>query len=178
MDVGDVIPSLAGVCRAWGPLAFCGLESIAFQKQLVREANRHRDIPPVRELKPAGKGKLARAVSAIVKAENGEIYLPEDAPWVDALQTELGAFTGAGDEEDDQVDAISYATVAASSFRAPGSGAMPMIICEGRPDPFRRSYDVGSTRVGAQGYGAELAPGGGFFLDDDRLDWAHGWVRR
>jgi predicted phage terminase large subunit-like protein len=117
IDVGDVIPTLARVCRMWRPVSFAGLEEVAFSRLLTREAAKHPDIPPVRPLKPQGKGKVARAVPTIVKCDRAEVYLPqEQAPWLDDFQTELAAFTGVNDAEDDQVVTLTYAVPAAGTF--------------------------------------------------------------
>jgi predicted phage terminase large subunit-like protein len=115
MDVGQIVPTLSDVCQRWRP-AFVGMESIAFQKLLIAEASKHRLIPSIQELKPAGRGKLSRAVAAIVKAERCEIHVPQDAPWLDDLMTELASFTGHGDPHDDQVDCLAYAVLAAQGF--------------------------------------------------------------
>jgi predicted phage terminase large subunit-like protein len=160
MDVGDIVPALAGVCRAWRPLAFVGMESVAFQKLLVLEAGKHRDIPPVRELKPQGKGKLARAVPAIVKAERKEVWLPEEAAWLDEFVTELAAFTGAGDPCDDQVDCLAYAVLAANRFQVSDYTQGPCLLTPGRGDVFAAGPDYAPRgRIGALRYGAE-GPGG------------------
>jgi predicted phage terminase large subunit-like protein len=140
MDVGDIVPALAGVCRTWQPLAFVGMESVAFQKLLVLEAAKHRDIPPVRELKPRGKGKLDRAVQAIVKAERKEIYLPEEAGWLDDFMTELAAFTGLRGERDDQVDCLAYAILAANTFQISTGSQGPCLLTPGWQDPFASMY--------------------------------------
>lgn len=146
LDVGDIIPTLAGVCRSWHPLAFAGLESVAFQKLLVCEAAKHRDIPSVRELKPAGKGKLARAVPAIVKAERKEIHLPHAAHWLDEFVTELASFTGAGDPHDDQVDTLAYAVLSANTFASSTSGQGPCVLIPGKGQvPFGRR--TGSIQI-------------------------------
>ncbi len=152
LDVGDVVPSLAGVCRMWRPLSFAGMESIAFQKLLVVEASKHPDIPPVRELRPAGRGKLARAVPAIVKAERKEIHLPEEAPWLDDFMTELASFTGAGDPHDDQIDALAYGVLSAMTFTT-GMGGEPCILLPG----FRQ--EGADRRTGA------------YFIEDGEGGW-------
>jgi predicted phage terminase large subunit-like protein len=163
IDVGDIVPALAGVCRTWQPLAFVGLESVAFQRLLVLEAGKHRDIPPVREMKPQGKGKLARAVAAIVKAERGEIHLPQEGPWLDECMTELAAFTGANDPQDDQVDCLAYSVLAANTFQAPPCPQGPCVLIPGRPDCFAPDYfagpGAGAPARGAQGHGAEIPLG-------------------
>ena len=128
IDVGEIVPALAQLCRDWRP-SFVGLEEVSFSKLLTRDAARHPDIPPVRVLKPKGQGKLARAVPAIVKAERGEVLLPEDeSPWLDDLITELTAFTGSGrDAADDQADALSWAVLASQAF-APVTCGQPCLL--------------------------------------------------
>ena len=54
-----------------------------------------------------GKGKLARVVPAVVKAERKEANLPHQAPWLDDFVTELASLVGANDLTDDQVDALA-----------------------------------------------------------------------
>jgi predicted phage terminase large subunit-like protein len=139
MDVGEVVPALAAVCRAWGPLSFVGMESVAFQRLLVLEAGRHPDVPPVRELRPQGKGKLARAVSAIVKAERGEVHLPQEADWLEEFVTEVASFTGANDPSDDQVDCLAYAVLAVGVFPGRVRSEGPCLLTPGKegvgPDP-------------------------------------------
>src|SRR5262249_31062914 len=112
IDAGQVVDAIAAVCRTWQP-AFIALETVGFQKLLTQEASRRPGIPPVRRAKPEGKGKLHRAMPAVVRAERGEIFLPGfAAPWLDDLETELAAFTGVSDDHDDQVDCLAYAVVA------------------------------------------------------------------
>jgi predicted phage terminase large subunit-like protein len=138
LDVGDIVAALAAVCRAWRPLAFVGLECVAFQRLLAAEAARHPDIPsPIRPLKPRGKGKLARAVAAINKAEAGEVYLPHEAGWLDDFVTEVAAFTGLRNQHDDQVDCLAYAVLAANEFRDELDTEPPWgVLVPGRRDPF------------------------------------------
>jgi predicted phage terminase large subunit-like protein len=136
LDVRAIVPALAEVCRRWRPLSFAALESVAFSRLLVREASRNPDIPGVHEVKPAGKGKLARAVAAIVKGERNEIHLPaDDPPWLDEFVSELAAFTGLNDAHDDQVDCLAYGVIAASMFRPTSEASMPIVLIPGRDDP-------------------------------------------
>jgi predicted phage terminase large subunit-like protein len=157
MDVGQVIPTLARVAQEHGPLQFVGVESVAFSKLLVRDARQHPGMPPVRELKPKGQGKLERALAAIVKAEAAQIYLPSDAPWLDDFITELTSFTGEKDPCDDQVDALAYA-VLASQLRPRGKTTLPILLAPGyeapyssptpRPESTKRFIDTGFFPVG------------------------------
>jgi hypothetical protein len=85
----------------------------------------------VRALRPQGKGRLARAVPAIVKAERKEIHLPHEAPWLDDFMTELASFVGANDLTDDQVDALAYAVLAANTFQPPSDSGTPCLLTPG-----------------------------------------------
>jgi predicted phage terminase large subunit-like protein len=123
IDVGDVVGTLASVCRTWKPLTFVGLENVGFQVLLVREAARHREIPTPVPVHPRGKGKIERAVTAIQMGNAKKIVLPEEAPWLDAFVVELAAFVGKGDQHDDQVDCLSYAAIAAERFRSAATEA-------------------------------------------------------
>ena len=137
MDISQVVPTLAQLCVRWKP-AFVGLEEVGFSKLLSRDAARHPEIPPIRVLKPKGQGKLARAVSAIVKCERGEVHLPEYAEWMDDFVTELSAFTGIGkNESDDLTDCLSYAVLAAASFSSGAVSDGPILLCRRLWQPIR-----------------------------------------
>jgi predicted phage terminase large subunit-like protein len=140
LDLAEIIPTLARVCREWAPLHFAGLESVAFQRLLVREAREHPGLPPIRELRPRGRGKLERALPAVVKGEGGKIFLPAEAPWLDDFILELTSFTGDGDACDDQVDALSYATEA-SQLRPTSAGGGPVLLTPGHSSPFGGGAD-------------------------------------
>jgi predicted phage terminase large subunit-like protein len=53
------------------------------------------------------RDKIARMAIASAKFEAGNIFLPEEAPWLADLEAELFAFPGA--RYDDQCDSISQA---------------------------------------------------------------------
>jgi predicted phage terminase large subunit-like protein len=107
-----IVPELDALCARWRP-SWVGIEANGFQLALVNEArdsSRYPNIPTVHELDPI-KSKLHRATPAILRAEHGLIYLPEQAPWLEDFQTELQQFTGE-DELDtyvDQVDVLAWA---------------------------------------------------------------------
>lgn len=61
-------------------------------------------IPGMIEIQPEG-GKKARAHAIAPVCESGNVYLPEDAPWVDDFIYELCSFPNA--THDDQVDAFT-----------------------------------------------------------------------
>jgi predicted phage terminase large subunit-like protein len=142
LDLGDIIPALARTCRTWQPLAFAGIENVAFQALLVREASRYPGLPPIKPLSPKGKGKLERAMAAIVKGETGGIYLPEAADWLEDFVLELTSFTGANDPADDQTDALAYAVLAMGQ-RPTGSGGGPVLLTPRLRFPVRRRRGPG-----------------------------------
>lgn len=71
---------------------------------LLREES---GFPLVGELATTDKYVRAQPVAAAWNA--GKILVPKDAPWVSALVSEVGSFTGVGDKHDDQVDALAAA---------------------------------------------------------------------
>ena len=108
LGVEKIVPRLDEVCRQWNP-KFVSVESLSFQAAIVAEARKRVGMPPVAELSPMNKSKLSRATPAIIKAEAGQIFLPQAAPWKGAFLDELVGFTGIKDTHDDQVDVLAYA---------------------------------------------------------------------
>ena len=134
LDVEQIVPLLDKVCEAWRP-DWVGIEANGFQvwfTHTARDKARFRWIPTVKELRPEGKGKAARAAPAIIRAEQGEIYLPyaDDPanPWVADFEEELYAFTGKDGRPDDRADCLAYAVLSIDQL---GYGA-----CEVLPEPF------------------------------------------
>jgi len=129
LSVEEIIPRLAWLSERWGP-EWIGIEANGFQMLLVKEARRNRKIPTVRELEPEGKSKLDRAIPAIIRAESGLIYLPDDRekhPWLEQWEAEHQQFTG-DDKLDafcDQVDCTAYAVNSMDYF---GDVADPVIV--------------------------------------------------
>jgi predicted phage terminase large subunit-like protein len=108
-------PRLAQVCAQHHP-ALVGVE--VGHPTLSREYQRYPSIPEVRWLRTEGRSKLTRALPAIVLGENHRIYLPLDHPdWLEDYLSEMAAFTGLGDDHDDQVDATAWAAQLAQSLR-------------------------------------------------------------
>jgi hypothetical protein len=133
LEVEEIIPVLNGVCEAWVP-DWVGIEATGFQVWFTRTARdnqRFPAIPTVRELHPEGKGKAARAAPAVIRAEQGQIWLPyaDDPayPWVAAFEEELYGFTGKEGRSDDQTDALAYAVLSIDQL---GYGA-----CDELPEP-------------------------------------------
>lgn len=95
---------------------------------------------PLREIKPEGD-KVTRALPLTAALEGARLFLPRGAPWLGTLEHELLTFPGA---HDDQVDALSYGVIAASTFiQAPVvlTGEPP-----GRRDRFGRPYHASHRR--------------------------------
>lgn len=53
--------------------------------------------------------KFVRAQPVATAWNEGRVLVPRRAPWLKAFVDELGAFTGVGDRQDDQVDALASA---------------------------------------------------------------------
>lgn len=112
LAVEDIVPRIAALCVEYQPM-WVGIEDSGFQITLLNEARQHPQIPTVAALQPEGKSKLVRARPAIIRASNGEIFVPRDAnafPWIEDFIAELVQFTGDEklDAHDDQVDMLSY----------------------------------------------------------------------
>lgn len=71
---------------------------------------------PLETISPSGQDKVERAAPLLVKLERGEIWLPREAPWLAAYQSELLAWSGHPHETADQIDASSYAAQVANSI--------------------------------------------------------------
>ena len=141
-EVEDVVPVVQDVCLAWRP-DWVGIEANGFQIWFVKAARdkiQFPGIPTVRELNPEGKGKAHRAASAIIKAEQGEIYLPYlddvNSPWVGGFEEELYAFTGKEGRPDDQTDTVAYAVLAIDKFGYGSTDQLPERVATRRPGPF------------------------------------------
>lgn len=87
-------------------VSWYSFEDSGFQTFVAREARRVPGMPPVRESAVAGKGKVVRATPAMVKVENGQVFVPHEAPWLDNFFDLVEGFRGE-DEENDVVDAFA-----------------------------------------------------------------------
>ena len=98
---------LLDVVRAserWKPAAIL-IEDRGSGTSLVQDlvAGGVRTVKPI----PALRDKLSRAAGASLPIEQGQVYLPEHAPWLDTFLAEVCAFPVG--RHDDQVDAMSQA---------------------------------------------------------------------
>jgi predicted phage terminase large subunit-like protein len=137
LAIEEVVPRLADLCMQWGPHLVL-FEEAFLQSAYVREARRTAGIPTLEAVKPGGQSKLVRATPAVIRAKNGQVYLPREAHWREAFLAEVCAFTGDEllDAHDDQVDALAYLVMAIDRFGA-GSDHGPIAATQ-RRDPFGR----------------------------------------
>lgn len=89
---------------------FAAVETVAYQHALFQDL-----IDKGVTCKPfkPHKDKVTRASNAAIWQENGKIYFLQGAPWLEDLRTELYKFPKTS--HDDQVDALSLASIAARS---------------------------------------------------------------
>ena len=158
IPMGSNAPRLAEYCCRWGPVVVAGDDDNLSETMLL-ETRRYHDIPMVKPMSIGGKNKLVRSQAAIVRAERGKIYLPQDdyrqavgndvdgyrdilrENWVEVLSDQLAAFTGADGEPDDIADAVGILGRLADEF-VPGEDTM-------ESDPV----------LGATGYASEVYGG-------------------
>jgi hypothetical protein len=141
LAVGAIIPRLDALCARWKPILWVGVEANGFQVALVNEArsSKYRNIPTVCELDHEGKGKLTRATPAILRAEQGQIFLPQEAPWLDEWEGETCQFTGDEklDAYTDQTDGLAYYVLHSKRLGEPQG--MPILVADaGSCDGSRR----------------------------------------
>ncbi len=118
IPMGSNAPRLAEVCRRWAPIVVAG-DNDNLSETMLLETRRYRDTPMVKPMSIGGKNKLVRSQAAIVRAERGMVYLPQDnfrAEWVEVLTDQLASFTGADGEEDDIADAVAILGRLADEF--------------------------------------------------------------
>ena len=126
LEIPDIVPQIQQAYSLHGPQYVC-IEAVAANRAVYQLARRTPMI--VQEVSPLGQDKLVRATSAIAMAKDGRIWLPQWAPWLDDVETELFLFTG-DDKQDahgDVIDTISYAAKALEEF-GPGNDGLPMSL--------------------------------------------------
>ena len=107
IPLGSNAPRLAELCRRWGPMVVAG-DNDNLSETMLLETRRFSDIPTVTCLPLGGRNKLARSQAILVRAERGQVLLPQDeGPWVEVLSDQLASFTGADGEPDDIADCAS-----------------------------------------------------------------------
>lgn len=117
MDIEKIVPRIAQLAEDYNAL-FVGIEDVAFQRGIIREGQRSLNVP-VERLPTEGKSKLVRATPAIIRASEGQYFIPKDEPqgkfpWLEDFLAELIVFTGdeKQDSYNDQVDVFAYSALA------------------------------------------------------------------
>lgn len=102
------------------------IEDKASGTQLIQEL-RNEGLERVRGCKPLGD-KLMRLCAQTPTVEAGFVFLPKDAPWVDAFLHEITIFPNG--RYDDQVDSFSQALEWIKTERVPGQGFLDWIALQ------------------------------------------------
>lgn len=138
IPMGSNAPRLAETCRRWLPVVVAG-DDDNLSETMMLETRRYRDIPTVKPMSIGGRNKLIRSQAAIVRAERGMVYLPQEGyrvrenEWIDLLSDQLSMFTGADGESDDIADAVSILGRLADEF-VPGENVAesnPVLVSPG-----------------------------------------------
>lgn len=109
IDWGDLVEYMAGVILRDGPDVIQGIEQQGYMSRAVKELNADGRLRGYAVFGyPKDKDKYTNALPLAAKAAAGFVHVVE-SHWTDALIEELCAFTGRGDETDDQVDATAGA---------------------------------------------------------------------
>lgn len=110
---------LADLCRQYRPHIVAGDDDM-LAESMVLECRRHREIPEIKRLPISGKAKSIRASAAIIRGDNGLIYLPDRAPWLEMCMDALSGFTGQDDEHDDVADTFGILGRLADELKGDG----------------------------------------------------------
>ena len=120
VEVPALARELRGLQLAWGcPVGVEAVGGFKAVPQMLRQIDRGLRVI---ELQPRGS-KFTRAQTAVAAWNDGRIRVPLQAPWVAPFLREVLAFTGVGDEHDDQVDALAH--VVQMFERLPGLSSSP-----------------------------------------------------
>ena len=117
---GPDLPKIAArVWQAYKP-AYFAVEQVGFQLSTVQDMRRgapHETPPrpalPVKGVLPQGD-KVTRALTLAARMAGGHVYVPETAPWLAALFSEMAVFPRG--EHDDQVDVLAYGALESLNY--------------------------------------------------------------
>lgn len=134
-------PALSQLCRRWRP-DIVATDDDMIAESMRLEFRRYRDIPEVKIIPIGSKNKVERATAAIIRGENGLIYLPEksstgkDEEWLEVFVDCLSTFNGVDDEFDDVPDAMGIVGRIADQLKGDGrEHPLPEVLI-GAPDVF------------------------------------------
>lgn len=162
LSIEQIVPKIEQLCYDYQP-QFVGIEDVAFQLGIVREGQRSLGVA-VERLKPEGKGKLVRATPAIIRASEGQIFVPKDEPkgkfpWLEDYLAELVQFTG-----DEKMDSHDDCCFVAGTLISTLSGDVPIeqvkigdfVLSR---SGFRKVNDVAMTNLAADLWRLETIDG-------------------
>jgi predicted phage terminase large subunit-like protein len=119
---------------------FIGIENMGIAIQLITEA-RLKNLP-VKALEPEGKGKQNRAnlpMGAVIRMENGKIYFPKHASYLEDIELELLTFPKG--KSDEIVDILSYLCNELTKVDMfDNSDFMPYSLEQGLPSGMRKNH--------------------------------------
>ena len=107
-ELPDIISAIKKSYLRWRP-NFIGMEYSALSTHLYSLCE-NKGLP-MRPIKHGSQDKLARAVDVANRMEQGRVWFPQNAPWLEDLESELFTWTGHPHEQDDQVDVLAYAGI-------------------------------------------------------------------
>jgi hypothetical protein len=117
IPLAENAPRLAELCRRFQPLVVAA-DNDNLSETMALECRRYNDIPTIKPMQIGGRNKITRSQAAIVRAERGKMYLPENTnPWVEMLCDQLASFTGVDGEPDDLADAVAILGRLADEFQ-------------------------------------------------------------
>ena len=175
MEAPEVLAKLWEMQRRWRA-AYVGIETHGYQLATFQTAMRNG--LPVRRLE-AHADKVARATTAQVRMENGQVWFPEDAPWLPAIEHELLTFPKGA--HDDFVDALAYAAIEVEANLLPDLGPDFGVSFVGTGCPAAQGWKNsggGGPYGGSRDY---LGPGGAGpsvpYISRDLTPPGYGWGR-
>jgi predicted phage terminase large subunit-like protein len=112
-EIPDIIAGVRSMKDKWRP-QFVGMEFTSMSVhlfQLMQTAGY-----PMKAFRPMTQDKIARSADAATRMEEGKIFFPEHASWLQDWEDELFTWVGDRKQTDDQVDVLSYAAIYVSDM--------------------------------------------------------------
>lgn len=106
LDLDEIYAMAKKVWKTHQP-SFISMELTAMSAHLYQMFDRVG--LPMKAVRPGTFDKIQRSIPAILRMEAGKIWFPEDAPWLEDVESEIFTWTGNPLERDDVVDVLSYA---------------------------------------------------------------------
>lgn len=117
-EISDIYAALKMNIRQQQP-SFIGMEVSSLSLHLYQAC--YRAGLPMKEFRPGSRDKLSRATDSINRMEQGRIWFPQTAPWLEDLESEIFSWTAHPHEPDDQIDTLAYAAIYTSERSAHAS---------------------------------------------------------